>query len=38
MHRWRLRAGYALYANGRMLVQLLSIGYVLTFIFDTDQP
>jgi putative ABC transport system permease protein len=38
MHRWRLRAGYALYANGRMLVQLLAIGYVLTFIFDTDQP
>jgi putative ABC transport system permease protein len=38
MHRWRLRAGSALYANGRMLVQLLAVGYVLTYVFETDEP
>lgn len=38
MRRWQLKARYALYANGRMLVQLIAIGYVLNFIFDTDQP
>ena len=38
MHRWSLGALNALYANGRMLVQLLVIGYVLTYIFETDQP
>jgi len=27
-----------MYANIRMLVQLLLIGYVLTYIFDTDEP
>lgn len=38
MHCWSLKAGAALYANGRMLVQLLAVGYVLTFVFETDQP
>jgi putative ABC transport system permease protein len=38
MHRWSLRARTALYANGRMLVQLLAVGYVLTYVFETDQP
>ena len=38
MHRWSLRAVTALYANGRMLVQLLAVGYVLTYVFETDQP
>jgi putative ABC transport system permease protein len=38
MHRWRLRALTALYATGRMLVQLLAVGYVLTYVFETDQP
>jgi putative ABC transport system permease protein len=38
MHRWSLSAGSALYANARMLLQLLVIGYVLTYIFETDQP
>ena len=38
MHRWSLDAVSALYANGRMLVQLLVIGYVLTYIFETNQP
>jgi len=38
MHRWSLEARSALYANGRMLVQLLAVGYVLTYVFETDQP
>ena len=33
--RWALDAGTAIYGMGRMLVQLLVIGYVLTFIFET---
>ena len=37
MHRWKLKAMTALYANGRMLVQLLAIGYVLTYVFETDS-
>ena len=38
MQRWRLVAREALYASGRMLVQLLLVGYVLTFVFETEQP
>ncbi|MDJ0787935.1 MAG: ABC transporter permease [Myxococcota bacterium] len=38
MRRWSLGAGSALYANGRMLLQLLAVGYVLTFVFETDEP
>ena len=38
MQRWSLSARSALYANTRMLVQLLGVGYVLTFIFETDRP
>jgi putative ABC transport system permease protein len=38
MQRWKLRAQTALYANGRMLVQLLAVGYVLTHVFETDEP
>jgi putative ABC transport system permease protein len=38
MHRWSLEARTALYANGRMLVQLLAVGYVLTYVFEADQP
>ena len=38
MQRWSLDARHALYANGRMLVQLLAVGYVLTYVFETDQP
>jgi putative ABC transport system permease protein len=38
MHRWSLKAGAALYANGRMLVQLLAVGYVLTYIFEAQHP
>ena len=35
---WKVGAGKAIYANGRMLVQLLVIGYVLTYIFEADNP
>jgi putative ABC transport system permease protein len=38
MHRWSLKATTALYANVRMLVQLLAVGFVLTYVFETDQP
>ncbi len=38
MHRWSLGAAHALYANARMLVQLLAVGYVLTYVFRTEQP
>ena len=38
MYRWGLGAIKALYANARMLVQLVVIGYVLTFIFEADNP
>ena len=37
MYRWRARAGGAMYATLRMLVQLLLIGYVLIYIFQTDH-
>jgi putative ABC transport system permease protein len=38
MHRWALDARGALWASGRMLVQLLAVGYVLTYVFETDRP
>lgn len=38
MHRWSLDALGGLYASGRMLVQLLAVGYVLTYIFETENP
>jgi len=38
MWRWSLNAREALYANGRMLIQLLGVGYVLTYVFETDRP
>ena len=38
MQRWSLGARVALYANGRMLAQLLAVGYVLTYVFDTENP
>ncbi len=36
--RWRVDAREAVYANARMLGQLLLVGYVLTFVFTTDRP
>lgn len=38
MWRWQAGAGTGIYATFRMLVQLLLIGYVLVYIFDTGQP
>jgi putative ABC transport system permease protein len=38
IYRWAAGAQTALYATLRMLVQLLLIGYVLTYIFETDRP
>lgn len=38
MKRWRLNAWEPLYASFRMLGQLLLVGYVLTYIFETDEP
>lgn len=37
LFRWSLDSGNAVYAVFRMLVQLLLIGYLLTFIFDSDS-
>ena len=35
--KWKLKIGHALYAIGRMLVQLLAVGYVLNSIFDSES-
>ena len=35
---WSADAKNATYASLRMLAQLLLIGYVLVYIFETDQP
>lgn len=37
LFKWSLKASNALYAISRMLVQLLLIGYLLTFIFESDS-
>lgn len=37
LFKWSLNASNALYAISRMLVQLLLIGYFLTFIFESDS-
>lgn len=37
LHWWSLDTKNAVYALSRMLVQLLLIGYVLTFIFETES-
>ena len=37
MLRWRAGGGTALYATVRMLAQLLLIGYVLIYIFESDR-
>jgi len=38
MRRWSLSIRDALAANLRMLVQLLAVGYVLTYVFETESP
>ena len=37
MYFWKANAGTAVYATSRMLIQLLLIGYVLIYIFETDR-
>jgi putative ABC transport system permease protein len=37
LHRWHLGSGAASYALARMLIQLVLIGYVLTFIFAAEN-
>ncbi len=37
MHRWSQQAGTAIYAVTRMLIQLLIVGYLLTYIFDMQH-
>ncbi len=37
MWRWQAGTGTAVYAMARMLVQLLAIGYVLIYIFESDN-
>lgn len=38
MWRWSAGVGTGIYATVRMLMQLLLIGYVLVYIFDTGKP
>ena len=38
LHRWTRERPTAAYGLGRMIVQLLLVGYVLTFIFGSEQP
>ncbi len=38
MYAWAADVGTGIYATLRMLVQLLLIGYVLIFIFETERP
>lgn len=38
MFRWKLKAWVGLYANIRMLLQLLLVGFFLTFVFETKNP
>ena len=37
LHRWSLGSGSATYALARMLIQLVLIGYVLTFVFAAES-
>ncbi len=38
MYWWALNSKTALYAVARMLIQLMLVGYVLTYIFEADDP
>jgi putative ABC transport system permease protein len=38
LFKWRLGGGGSVYAVGRMLLQLLLVGYVLAYIFETNHP
>ena len=38
MFCWQLKAWVGLYANFRMILQLLLAGYFLTYLFETTRP
>ena len=38
MFRWQLKGFVGLYANIRMVFQLLLVGYLLTYVFEVAQP
>ncbi|NKB99120.1 MAG: ABC transporter permease [Pseudomonadales bacterium] len=38
MRSWSLNVGQAMWANARMFIQLIAVGYVLTFVFETNNP
>ena len=38
LYAWSMDVWQAVYANVRMLVQLLAVGYVLTYVFEADEP
>jgi putative ABC transport system permease protein len=38
LYKWSLKSKTALYAVTRMLVQLILVGYVLTYVFGTESP
>ena len=38
MFRWQLKVWVGVYANFRMILQLLLVGYFLTYLFETTQP
>ena len=38
MFRWGLKGFVGVYANARMVLQLLLVGYLLTYIFEIEQP
>ena len=37
MHAWAQRSGQAVLALGRMLAQLIAVGYVLVFVFEAES-
>jgi len=38
LYKWHMNYGNAIYANVRMISQLLIVGYLLVFIFSTNNP
>ena len=37
-YKWNLKLSTLLYAHVRMFIQLIAIGYCLTFLFNSDKP
>ena len=36
--RWGIKGSVGIYANIRMVLQLLLVGYILTYVFEISQP